>query len=252
MFLYLGGVWMPHVCTPPYVCTPLYIHMPPGVYSLPYAPILFCACVFLEALNAVGVVMGSPLCWNTSLIPPLFGGASPSITPLHSVIGSLCISMFEGYQYVIWAFPFCWRVWGCSPISWGLGASALEMSICSFLYLFCSVLCLMFQLWLQYYSFSYSGVFWPVISVISDSGSFPDRVCSKHDSTTTLDAKRLWRCSWLSFCATAATSIFNASFRLCQLCYGFSSGRFHFQRWASHHFVSCICLVSILVSAFYF
>ena len=30
-------------------------------------------------------------------------------------------------------------VWGCFPISWeGLGASALEMSICSFLYLFFS------------------------------------------------------------------------------------------------------------------
>ena len=53
------------------------------------------------------VVMGSPLCWDTSLTPPLFGGASSSITPPHSVIGSLCIGMFQGYQYVMWAFPFC-------------------------------------------------------------------------------------------------------------------------------------------------
>ena len=48
-----------------------------------------------------------------------------------------------------------------------------------------------------------TGLFWTVISGISDSGSFPDRVSSKlgsawHGSTTTLDAKRLWRCSWLS------------------------------------------------------
>ena len=37
------------------------------------------------------------------------------------------------------------------------------------------------------------------------------------------------RCDWLSFCATGANSIFNASFSLCQLCYGFSTGRFLFQ-----------------------
>ena len=86
----------------------------------------------------------------------------------------------------------------------------------------------------DYYYSSYSGIFWPVISVISDSGSFPDRVSSElgsawSGSTTTLDAKRLWRCYWLSFCATAANSIFDASSRLCQLCYGFSTGRFLFQ-----------------------
>ena len=86
----------------------------------------------------------------------------------------------------------------------------------------------------NYYSSSYSGIFWPVISVISHSGSFPDRVSSKLGSvwcgsTTTLDAERLWRCSWLSFCAMAANSIFNASSSLCQLCYGFSTGRFLFQ-----------------------
>ena len=92
----------------------------------------------------------------------------------------------------------------------------------------------------NYYYSSYSGIFWPVFRVISDSGSFPGRVSGKlgsawHGSITTLDAERLWRCSWLSFCATAATSIFNASSSLCQLCYGFSTGRFLFQSWASHH-----------------
>ena len=97
----------------------------------------------------------------------------------------------------------------------------------------------------NYYSSSYSGIFWPVFHVVSDSGSFPDRVSSKlgsawHGSTTTLDAKRLWRCSWLSFCATAATSIFNASFCLCQLCYGFSTGRFLFSELSLPSFVSYI------------
>ena len=44
----------------------------------------------------------------------------------------------------------------------------------------------------DYYSPGYGGIFWPLFSVISDSGSFPDRVSSKlgsarHGSTTTLD-----------------------------------------------------------------
>ena len=83
----------------------------------------------------------------------------------------------------------------------------------------------------DYYSSSYSGIFWPVISIISVSGSFPDRGSSKPwcGSTTTLDAEELWRWSWLHFCVAAANSIFNASSGLCQLCYGFSTGRFLFQ-----------------------
>ena len=140
----------------------------------------------------------------------------------------------------MWAFPFCWRVWGCFPSVGGWGASAHEMSICSFLYSFVVHYVSRFNYGSNYYSSCYGSIFWPVFCVISDSGSFPDRVSSKlgsawHGSTTTLDAERLWRCSWLSFCATAATSIFSASFSLCQLCYGFSTGRFLFQSWASHH-----------------
>ena len=66
-----------------------------------------------------GVVIGFPFCWETSLTPPLFGGASPSITPPHSVIGSLCIGMFQGYQYVMWAYPFCQEGFGGVPPSIG-------------------------------------------------------------------------------------------------------------------------------------
>ena len=43
------------------------------------------------------------------------------------------------------------------------------------------------------------------------------------------DMKRLWRCSWQCLCATAATSIFDASSGLCQLCHGFSIDKFLFQ-----------------------
>ena len=89
----------------------------------------------------------------------------------------------------------------------------------------------------------------PPVTVVSSGLSSvtvapsPDRVSSElgsawSGSTTTLDIERLWRCYWLSFCATAANSIFDASSSLCQLCYEFSTGRFLFQSWASHHFVS--------------
>ena len=85
----------------------------------------------------------------------------------------------------------------------------------------------------DYYSSSDCGVFWYVISMIDDHGSLFDgdsyNVGSAWcGSATTPDIKR--------FCATAATSIFDASSGLCQLCHGFSTGRFLFQSWASNHF----------------
>ena len=96
MFLYLGVSGHPHICTPPYVHIPcMFIH-PLGVYTppiCPHTPVHLC--IFGGFACCGGVVMGSPLCWDTSLTPSLFGGASPSITPPHSVIGSLCIGMFQ-------------------------------------------------------------------------------------------------------------------------------------------------------------
>ena len=239
---------MPHT----FVC-------PQGCTHTPICPILFCASMCFWRLSILWrVVMGSPLCWDTILTPPLFGGASPSITLPHTQSLVPCaLVCFRDICMLCEHFPSVEGFGGVPPSGGGLGASALEMSICSFLYIFVVHYVSCFNYGSDYYSSSYSGIFWPVISVISDSGSFPDRVSSKlasawHGSTTTIDAERLWRCSWLSFCATAANSIFNASSSLCQLCYGLSTGRFLFQSWASYHFVSYICLVSILVSAFHF
>ena len=118
---------------------------------------------------------------------------------------------------------------GVPPITGEVGVTHQQLFTCSFCYTFFVVhyvSCLNHGS--DYYSSNYSGIFWPVISVISISGSFSDRVSSKPwcGSTTTLDVKELWRCFWLSFCAAAADSIFNASSGLCQLCYGFSTGRF--------------------------
>ena len=106
---------------------------------------------------------------------------------------------------------------------------------------FCSALCLMFWPWLQLLT--------PPVTVVSSSLSSMSSVTVTPSLTRfsvsldqhgvvlppPLTTERLWMCSWLSFCATAATSIFNASFSLCELCYGFSTGRFLFQSWASHH-----------------
>ena len=134
----------------------------------------------------------------------------------------------------MWAFPLLLKGLGVFPHHLGrfgghISSSAVHMLILIHFFVVHYVSCL--DHGSDYYSSSYSGIFWPVISVISVSGSFPDRVSSKPwcGSTTTLDAKELWRCSWLQFCAAAANSIFNASSGLCQLCYGFSTGRFLFQ-----------------------
>ena len=55
----------------------------------------------LWGCNGLPFVLG-----HLPYITPVWG-ASSLITPPHSVIGSLCISMFQGCQYFMWAFPFC-------------------------------------------------------------------------------------------------------------------------------------------------
>ena len=207
-------------------CT--FVH-PLGVYTSPIGPhALLCTCMVLEHLHVVGGCSLLNVCWDT---PPLFGCASPLITPptLCCWFPVHCYS--QGYQYLMWAFPLLLKgFWGVPPSLgevWGAHqhlSCPLAHSCTFFVVHYVS----RFDHGSNYYSSSYSGIFWPVISV---SGSFPDRVSSKPwcGSTTTLDAKELWRCSWLCFCAAAANSIFNASSGLCQLCYGFSTGRFLFQ-----------------------
>ena len=174
-------------------------------------------------------VLRAPYMLDTSLTPPLYGGTSPSVyTPL--ICWLPCASVcFRDICMSYGDFPICWGFGGVPHLLGVLGASADEMSLCSFLYIFVVHYVSCFYYSSDYYSSSYSGIFWPVISFISDCGSFPDRVSAWSGSTTTLDAERLWRCHWLCLCATAATSIFDASSGLCQLCYGFATGRFLFQ-----------------------
>ena len=211
--------------------SPVHLYAPRVVHT-PHRPP--CSSVHLHGFGAFaccgGLLSTLDVCWDTSLTPPLFGGSSPLLHP-----STLCwfpVHCFsQGYQYLMWAFPFLLKGLGVFPHYLGSlgGTSALQLSSCSFLYFFFVVHYVSrFDHSSNYYSSSYSGIFW---HVISDSGSFPDRVSSKpwYGSTTTLDAEGLWRCSWLCFCAAAATSIFNASSGFCQLWYGFSTGRFLFQ-----------------------
>ena len=86
-----------------------------------------------EGCNGLPFVLGHPPLYHPYLgVPPLY--YTPTLShcfPVHQYVSgiSVCyvgISLLSG------------RVWVVSPISWGWGSSVLEMSICSFLYLFCS------------------------------------------------------------------------------------------------------------------
>ena len=218
---------------PLYICTPPYICMPQGC-APPYAPhTLLCLCVFFGGFaccggcNGLPFVLGHPPFHHPNLgVPPLYY-TPHTWFPVHQYVSGISIC-YVGISLVrkgLGVFPPSVGGWGHQNLICPYAHS------CTF---FVVHYVSHFDYSTDYYSSSYSGIFWPVFCIISDSGSFPDRVSSKlgsawHGSTTTLDAERLWRCSWLSFCATAATSIFNASFSLCQLCYGFFTGRFLFQ-----------------------
>ena len=194
MFLYLGGVWTPpHLYTPIHSYTPIFVYTPIGPQAL------LCTCMVLENLHVVGVVICFHMYWDTSLTHPYLGVPPLNCTPntpllvpcalLFSGILVSCVGLspsIEGFGFVP---PSLGEVWGAHQLF-----SCPHAHSCTFFVVhYVSHL----DHGSNYYSSSYSGIFWPVISVISDSGSFPDRVSSKpwHGSTTTLDAEGLWRCS---------------------------------------------------------
>ena len=189
---------------------------PQGCTHPPWAPHALCASAWFWSIACCGgVVFLLNVYWDT---PPLFGGASSLITPPHTPLLVPCTLLFSGISVLMWAFPLLLKGLGVFPhylerFGGHISSSAVHMLILIQFFVVHYVSHL--DHGSDYYSSSYSGIFWPVISV---SGSFPDRVSSKPwcGSTTTLDAKELWRCSWLRFCAAAANSIFNASSGLCQ------------------------------------
>ena len=191
---------------------------------------LLCTCMVLEHLHVVGGC--SLLKCVLEHITSIWGCLPLNYTP-HTPLLVPCALLFSGISVSYVGLSPSIEGFGGFPHHLGrfgghISSSAVHMLI---LILFVVHYVSCFDHGSNYYSSSYNGIFWPVISVISVSGSFPDRVSSKPwcGSTTTLDAEELWRCSWLCFCATAANSIFNASSGFCQLWYGFSTGRFLFQ-----------------------
>ena len=195
------------------------------------------------------------VCWDTSHTPPHLGCLPLNFIP-HTQSLVPCALLFSGISvsYLGLFFPSV-EGFGGVPPSFGEAWGAHQLFSCpyahsgTFFVVHYGSHLLRLRLLL-----GYSGIFWPVFHVISDSGSFPDRVSSMpwHGSTPPLMLRGSGGVLGSHFGATAANFIFNASSSLCQLYYGFSTGRFLFQSWASHHIVSYICLVSVLVSAFYF
>ena len=254
----LGGsvhamyVWKPHMfghpltfrhpqC--PYVQTPLCPLLPVHLYVL--------------GISACDMGIWGPSCLDT---PYVFGCLPMCPTPSHICMLPVCL-------YVLGVICMCYGkhliCWGSGGIStsvmgfWCLSVHPLDVhyaSACTFLvvHYVSSLYCHGYD----YYSSSDSGFFWYVISIISDHGCFfvglPTILGSTWcGSAATPDTKMLWRCSWPCLCITAALSIFDASSGLCQLCHGFSAGSF-FLRVEPPTILYIICLVSVLVSAFYF
>ena len=217
-----------YVHTPPYICTPpVYLYAPRGVHTPPWAPHALSVPAWFWSIVCCGGLFFYLMCIGAH--HPYLGVPPPYYTPT-LLVSYLCIVILRDVSSYVGAFPLLLKGLGVFPPSLGevWGTSALCCShVHSYTFFVVHyVSCL--DHGSDYYSSRYCGIFWPVISV---SGSFPNRVSWKPwcGSTTTLDAEELWKCSWLRFCAAAAYSIFNASSGLCQLCYGFSTGRFLFQ-----------------------
>ena len=108
MFLYLGVSECPPCLYAPVCMYTLYVCMPPGCthpHMPPYSSEHLCV---FGGFACCGGCNGLP--FVLGYIPyttPVWGCLCFSYIPPHSVIGSLCIGMFQGYQYVMWAFPFC-------------------------------------------------------------------------------------------------------------------------------------------------
>ena len=164
----------PHIFVCSQGCT--HPHMPP------YSSVHLCV---LGCFACCGGCNGLPFVWDTiwGCLPFNYIPHPQSLVPC-ALVCFRDISMLYGHFLSVEGF-------GSVPPSVGsLGASALEMSICSFLYFFVVHYVSCFNYSSDYYSSSYSGIFWPVIS---DSGCFPDRVSSN---------ATLWNLPMAGICAT--------------------------------------------------
>ena len=103
------------ICPHMFVC-PLYVCMPQGCTHPHMHPILFYASVcFCRLCMLWGVVMGSPLCWDTLPYILLFGGASPFLHPPHSVIVPCALVCFRDISMLCGHFPSVRKGLGVFP-----------------------------------------------------------------------------------------------------------------------------------------
>ena len=99
------------------------------------------------------------LYWDTS---PLFGGASPLITPPHSIVGSLCIVILRDISSYVGLSPSIEGFGGVPPITggglgWHISSSAVHILI--LLHFFVVHYVSRLNHGSDYYSSSYSGIF---------------------------------------------------------------------------------------------
>ena len=93
MFYMWGCLDAPYV-HPLYICTPPYVYMPLGCTHTQYVPILLCATVCSQRLlYVVGVVRAPYMLGVSFMIPPVWVCLSFGLHP-HSSLASPCISMF--------------------------------------------------------------------------------------------------------------------------------------------------------------
>ena len=198
--------------------------MPPRGVHTPTCPPYSCASVCSQRLlHVVGDCKGPPYMLDTSFTPPPVWGCFHFRFYPHPFVG------FPVHWYVL-GISVCYMgnislmlgVWGVPPSVGGFGGINTWGVHMVILVHSCSSLCLTFLLWLWLLLLQLSGVIWAVICFFSDCGSFLDGASRNigvawSGSTTTLDAERLQRCYWPCLCATAATSIFDASSGLWQL-----------------------------------
>ena len=192
MFLYLGVSGCPHICTPHTFICPICLH-PWGAHiphMPPYSSVHLCCwrlCMLVGGCNGLPFLLG-----HLPYTTPVWGCLPFNYTPHTQSLVPCALVCFRDISMLCGHFPSVEGFGGVPPSVGGHQHLRYPYAhSCTFFvvhYFSC------FDYSSDYYSSGYSGIFWPVIS---DSGSFPDRVSSKlgsawHGSTTTLDAESLW------------------------------------------------------------
>ena len=157
-----------------FVCPP-YVHTPPRGVHTPMGPHALSAPAWFWSIVCCG---GLFFCLMCSGAHHPYLGVPPPYYPPHSLLVT-CALLFSGISVLMWGLsPSMKGLGGVFPITWGGlgGTSALCCSHVHSYTFFVVHYVSRLDHGSDYYSSSYCGIFWPVISV---SGSFPNRVSRK-------------------------------------------------------------------------